>query len=486
MSDKKREQLGQVIPFPSPDAVKEDAKRSPAETWSRRQREVIKKEIAKIDVKIEKLEDDYYYLMEALHGKEETDLPEEYSGFFEKGVEAQKKTWAYRLFHRLAGKSEEQKNAERAQQNVEAAREQNIGFDARKQGLEEQTTGIEDEVLMLRNEKRAFVNALPLVDHASFDKGRLELMDARQKLGLRRSRTALDTVLAKHSLNQARMESEKKVPLTLERMIEYLGRENVHGPEDIEYALGFPLDYDEIPPIPFSIDDLSKKDELIHEMLILCVTDRDGQLLTPKKMEEIFRQRFADLGDFSMNSNAWHEQQKFFQEEGLKYEWKVVSREANEVYNSSTEKRDVIEAAERCVRFGKNPREGAVDLEDRQVRVMHPATFIYTAAVHFLVTEKFHPGKGEFFGERMRASVGPDKYQDASGRYNICKTETGEAVAVSFERHQTPSHRREAGISEPTVYTFGFYPVARKGSWRDAPFQYEFNAIKPKPESSKK
>lgn len=63
----------------------------------------------------------------------------------------------------------------------------------------------------------------------------------------------------------------------MEYAIEVLGRENVHGPEDVALLLGFiPKD---IPPIPYSRADLEKTKEIkakggVEEMLVLFVNNR--------------------------------------------------------------------------------------------------------------------------------------------------------------------------------------------------------------------
>lgn len=116
----------------------------------------------------------------------------------------------------------------------------------------------------------------------------------------------------------------------MERAIEVLGRENVHGLEDVALLLGFvPKD---VPPIPYTAADFEKCKVIkekgdVEEMLVLFVNDRDGNPLTGEALNVLVQKKYTemDAGNFLYNV-TWYKDEEFYKKLGLKMEWKLITK----------------------------------------------------------------------------------------------------------------------------------------------------------------
>lgn len=210
----------------------------------------------------------------------------------------------------------------------------------------------------------------------------------------------------------AKKELDKKIhelqglvsSLKMERAIEVLGRENVHGPEDVALLLGFvPKD---VPPIPYTVADLEKTKEIkaktgVEEMLVLFVNDKDGNPLTGEILNGLVQKKYQemDLGKL-LYSVAWYKDEKFYTELGLTMEWKLITKaclpdsyskqhhvEKGDVYKHEDTQEHVIEQF--ALKVGI-PRE--------ELKRPEPFAMIYTIALHLVATEAL---KGKGNGERL-------------------------------------------------------------------------------------
>lgn len=212
----------------------------------------------------------------------------------------------------------------------------------------------------------------------------------------------------------AKKELEKKIhafqeavsSARMERAIEVLGRENVHGPEDVALLLGFvPKD---VPLIPYTHADLEKSKEIkaktgVEEMLVLFVNDRDGNPLTGETLNAVIQKKYKEmgLGKF-LHGVTWYKDEAFYKELGLSVEWKLVTKsclpdsygkrhhyEAGDTYNHQDTQEYAIEQYAEKVRI---PRA--------ELKRPEPFAMIYTIALHFIATEKLKgEGKGEWLLE---------------------------------------------------------------------------------------
>ncbi len=85
----------------------------------------------------------------------------------------------------------------------------------------------------------------------------------------------------------------------MERAIEILGRENVHGPEDVALLLGFTPK--NVPLIPYMVAELEKSREIkaktgVEEMLVLFVNDREGNPLTGETLNALVQKKYEEMG----------------------------------------------------------------------------------------------------------------------------------------------------------------------------------------------
>ncbi len=129
----------------------------------------------------------------------------------------------------------------------------------------------------------------------------------------------------------AYVSSERSI--TLERAIEVLGRENVHGKEDVEFLLGYTINPANIPPIPYTEADLLKSKEIkgktgVQEMLVLFVNDKDGKPLTGERLNELVQKKYDEmgLGKF-LNSVDWYANKDFYKKQGITFAWRMITKQ---------------------------------------------------------------------------------------------------------------------------------------------------------------
>ena len=192
--------------------------------------------------------------------------------------------------------------------------------------------------------------------------------------------------------------------ITLEHAFEVLGRENVHGPEDVELLLGFkPAN---IPPIPYTREDLKKSREIkektgVEEMLVLFVHDEEGNPLTGEKLNELIQKKYdeLDLGKF-LYAGFRYQDAAYYKEPGLRLEWKLVTKtclpdsydkwhhfEAGDWYTHEDTQEYVIE------QFAKTTGIPRIELKRPE-----PFALAYAVALHLVATENL---KGKGSGERL-------------------------------------------------------------------------------------
>jgi hypothetical protein len=199
----------------------------------------------------------------------------------------------------------------------------------------------------------------------------------------------------------------KDVELDFEDAIEVLGRDNVHGIEDVEAMLGDGfVDESKIPPIPYTLEDLEKSKEIkdktgVEEMLILFVADKDGTPLTGERMNELIQAEYTKLGlgKFQVNTD-WYKNEDFFKKLGLSYEWKLISKQT---IPGSKNKRHHHEPDDSFTH--QDTQEFAIEEYAKQLDIprdsLHrpePFQMLYATALHLIATERLN-GKGK--GERI-------------------------------------------------------------------------------------
>lgn len=190
----------------------------------------------------------------------------------------------------------------------------------------------------------------------------------------------------------------------MERAINILGRENVHGPEDVALLLGFvPKD---VPPIPYTRADLEKSKEIkakagVEEMLVLFVKDKEGNPLTGETLNTLVQKKYTEMqvGKF-LDDTDWYKDEKFYKELGLTAEWKLITKaclpdsyrkrhhsEEGDTYKHEDTQEYVIE------QFAAK-----VGIFRSEFKRPEPFAMAYTIALHFVATEAL---KGEGNGERL-------------------------------------------------------------------------------------
>lgn len=193
--------------------------------------------------------------------------------------------------------------------------------------------------------------------------------------------------------------------MKMERAIEILGRENVHGPEDAALLLGFiPKD---VPLIPYTAEDLEKSNEIkkktgVEEMLVLFVNDRDGNPLTGETLSALVQKKHEEmgLGKLLYAASLWYKDEQFYKELGLTVEWKLITKAC---LPDSCSKRHHFEDGdsykhEDTQEYTIERFAAKVGIPRDELKRPAPFVMIYAIALHLMATEKLK-GKGK--GERL-------------------------------------------------------------------------------------
>ena len=238
--------------------------------------------------------------------------------------------------------------------------------------------------------------------YAKYGAKNFEELKVNKKLSAQDARKVADLLKV---FNDAVEKKEAELwPLTA---IEILGRENVHGIEDVEAMLGEGfVDISKVPPIPYTLEVLEKSKEIkektgVEEMLVLFVADKDGKPLTGERMNELIQAEYTKLGlgKFLINAD-WYENEDFFKKLGLSYEWKLITKQT---IPGSKDKPHNHEPGDRFTH--QNTQEFAIeeyakhlDIPRDSLHRPEPFQILYATALHLVATERLK-GKGQ--GERI-------------------------------------------------------------------------------------
>jgi hypothetical protein len=140
--------------------------------------------------------------------------------------------------------------------------------------------------------------------------------------------------------------SGKKIEGTLQEQMdmakEVMGEE-FFGFQEVKKAFGIEINPEDIPGIPFSIEELEKAKK-INQFLVLRVNmASDGKPLTLRKINEILKGKvsdgskllYADDGTGKIKSDSWYKDEDFPKTDKPKLAWALVSKE---VISNSTSK----------------------------------------------------------------------------------------------------------------------------------------------------
>jgi len=134
----------------------------------------------------------------------------------------------------------------------------------------------------------------------------------------------------------------------LDRAREIMGEREFMGPNEIKKAFGIEIPESEIPPIPFSVQELKKAKELNQFLVLRIDTTQDGQSLTMLKMHEILSEDFSKkgAGDVLYSTAGWKEKESFFTDGVPKAQWALTSKKIIEDSNSKNYLEQSLEIAE--------------------------------------------------------------------------------------------------------------------------------------------
>jgi len=239
--------------------------------------------------------------------------------------------------------------------------------------------------------------------YAKYGAKNFEELKENKKLSAQDARKVADLLKA----FQKAVEKKEIESVSPQEAIEVLGRENVHGIEDVEAMLGDGfVDISKVPPIPYTLEDLKKSKEIkektgVEEMLVLFVADKDGTPLTGERMNSLIQAEYdkLGLGKFFYKVD-WYKTEDFFTQLGLSYEWKLISKQT---IPGSKNKRHHHESGDTFTH--QDTQEYAIeeyakklDIPRDQLSRPEPFQMLYATALHLITTERLN-GKGK--GERI-------------------------------------------------------------------------------------
>ncbi|MFA4954741.1 MAG: hypothetical protein WC641_05505 [Patescibacteria group bacterium] len=268
------------------------------------------------------------------------------------------------------------------------------------------TSGIRRQDLPTSVRKYADKLATQIKDiYSKYGAKNFEELKENKKLSAQDARKVADLLKAFQNAVE-----KKEVEPGLREAVEILGRENVHGIEDVEAMLGKDfIDISKVPPIPYTSEDLAKSKEIkektgVEEMLVLFVADKDGKPLTGERMNGLIQAEYTKLGlgkflaDTDRNKN-----ESFFTQLGLNYEWKLISKQTipdSENKYHSHEPEDTFDHRD-TQEFVIEEYAEKLDIPRDQFHRSEPFQMLYATALHLIATENLN-GKGK--GERILAN----------------------------------------------------------------------------------
>jgi hypothetical protein len=132
--------------------------------------------------------------------------------------------------------------------------------------------------------------------------------------------------------------------------LEILGPDRAFGPEAVEKTFGIKLEYKDIPPIPFTGEELERAKELGQLLIRRVDKAADGKPLTMKKMSELVSPRFAKEGKGKVLIDTdGYQNEEFDSKESPVLRWALVSKE---IVPSSTSK-DYVQQTETIIDYLK-------------------------------------------------------------------------------------------------------------------------------------
>ena len=156
----------------------------------------------------------------------------------------------------------------------------------------------------------------------------------------------------------------RKAELSVREAAEWMGAENVFGPDAAAATFGTPVESMEIPPVPFSRVELERARDLGQVLVFRVSKAADGSPLSMAKMSEVLAPRFARENKGAVLRNTdWCKDDPFFRDDAPAHGWALVSREV--VPNTAS--KNFLEQTEELVRYLRNEAFRGAELPKKYV-----------------------------------------------------------------------------------------------------------------------
>ena len=264
---------------------------------------------------------------------------------------------------------------------------------------------------------------------------------SKSELSRFRPLTPEETARAKGEIKTEKIGQATEGMISMESAEKILGQESFHGPSAVEQTFGIKIPESEVPPIPFTAEDLERAKEL-GQMLILRVdTAPDGQPLTMEKMHELLQDKFTKEGKGKVlyDTAGWKKDKDFFIKETPELRWALVSKEVipnstsknylqqteiisdylrNTVFKDKTLPTEYAEAIkefydqkadiEKAMKTDdwQKAAELLSNLQINQFTRQTPAEILYDILIHFQTTGEYLLGNNKLTWTSRRSSGG--------------------------------------------------------------------------------
>ncbi len=167
------------------------------------------------------------------------------------------------------------------------------------------------------------VEEQPPADHRSRIQAEVEaIQQGRELKDL--SVPELREIKAKYLELKRILKPESFKTISLEKAKEIMGQDML-GSEAIKKAFGFEMDESDIPPIPYTSEQLEKAKELQEQLILRVSRDGQGKPMTMERINQLVKMDPKKEG--KLLSGDWHKDEDFFKNRPLKTEWKLVGKE---------------------------------------------------------------------------------------------------------------------------------------------------------------
>lgn len=164
-----------------------------------------------------------------------------------------------------------------------------------------------------------------------------DLLDEEERIDPEAYRSVHDSMFSLQASESAIVHERSEQERRWKKAFEVLGEQNIHGADDIALTFGIELNPEQIPPLPYTEEDLERSKHIyeatgVEEMLVLCVAeDIDHVPMTCDRIVNALDEQFYGWGLGSLMDNTLrraerYKKESYYTDSALKLEWMLVTK----------------------------------------------------------------------------------------------------------------------------------------------------------------